>query len=73
MDKIDKVVKAQLDEYAKHLLLAKAAGRTDNVVLVKAQVSAYRLGLETCLSKKLVETLFDGETCYGFRYSQLLD
>ena len=63
MNKIEKTIKEQLEEYAKHLILSKSAGRQDNVLLVKSQVNAYRIGLETCLNKDFVDKLF----CeYGF-------
>lgn len=68
MAKFGKEIMSQLDEYAKHLMLAKAAGRQDNVILTKAQVAAYRLGLEACLSKQLVDELF--RAC---RYAAVLE
>ncbi len=63
MNKVEKMIKGQLEEYAKHLILSKSAGRQDNVLLVKSQVNAYRNGLVTCLNKDFVDKLF----CeYGF-------
>jgi hypothetical protein len=63
VNRIERAIKDQLEEYAKHLILSKSAGRQDNVLLVKSQIDAYRIGLETCLNKDFVNKMF---CTYGF-------
>jgi len=59
MNSFEKSIKAQLFAYKAEIDEAKAAGRMDKVSLVRTQMSAYRLGLETCLSKNYVATFFE--------------
>ena len=58
MKSFESIIREQLETYQQLLYLAKVAGRTDNVALVRAQIDAYRLGLATCLSGKYVDRIF---------------
>lgn len=59
MNSFEKAIKEQLLSYKAEIDEAKAIGRMDKVSLVRTQMSAYRLGLETCLSKNYVATFFE--------------
>ena len=59
MSNFEKRIKEQLLSYKAEIDEAKAAGRMDKVSLVRTQMSAYRLGLETCLNKNYVATFFE--------------
>lgn len=59
MNKFETVIKEQIMAYNQQLALAQAAHRQDNVSMIRAQIAAYRLGLETCLNKNYVSTFFD--------------
>lgn len=59
MNRFEKSIKEQLLAYKAEIEEAKAAGRMDKVSLVRTQMSAYRLGLETCLNKNYVATFFE--------------
>ena len=65
VNSFEMVIKEQLLAYKAEIDEAKAAGRMDKVSSVRTQMSAYRLGLETCLSKNYVATFFEYiENCY---------
>lgn len=65
MNSFEKAIKEQLLTYKAEIDEAKAAGRMEMVSLVRTQMSAYRLGLETCLNKNYVATFFEYiENCY---------
>ena len=65
MNSFEKTIKEQLLAYKAEIDEAKAAGRMDKVSSIRTQMSAYRLGLETCLNKNYVATFFEYiENCY---------
>jgi len=65
MSDFELVIKEQLLAYQREMILAQQAERMDNVSLIRAQIAAYRLGLETCLNKKFVSRVFDSVKLMG--------
>ena len=59
MNAFEKKIKDQILAYKAEIEEARDAGRMDKAALVRSQMSAYRLGLETCLNKNYVATFFD--------------
>ncbi len=59
MNAFENTIKTQLLAYKAEIDAAKAAKRMDKVSQIRTQMSAYRLGLETCLSKNYVSTFFE--------------
>lgn len=58
MNGIGKTVIGQLKMYKNALIQSERAGRKDNVILIKAQIQAYRIGLETALNNSHVAEWF---------------
>ena len=56
MKSFDSIIREQLEAYQQALFLAKVAGRTDNVSLVRAQIDAYLAG-EPYLREGVWETV----------------
>ena len=65
MGDFEKTIKDQLLAYQRELILAQQAERLDNVSMIRAQIAAFRLGLETCLNKKFVGRIFDSVKLMG--------
>ena len=59
MSDFELVIKEQLLAYQREMILAQQAERMDNVSMIRAQIAAYRLGLETCLNKITVGRIFE--------------
>ena len=59
MNAFEKTIKEQLLAYKAEIDEAKAAGKMGRVAQIRTLMSAYRLGLETCLSKNYVATFFE--------------
>lgn len=65
MNAFEKTIKEQLIAYKEQINEAKAAGNKEMVCLIRAQVSGYLKGLETCLNHNYVTTFVDYvNACY---------
>lgn len=59
MNGFEKIIKQQILAYKAEIDEAMDAGQMDRASSIRTQMSAYRLGLETCLNKNYVATFFE--------------